>query len=64
MEAHLGAAVANNGTKEAHSGVLEGLQAVVTDMQHFDEEPDPHQSKRSDTDLHQSEKSDQDPHRS
>jgi hypothetical protein len=25
MEAHLGAAVTNNGTKEAHNGVLEGL---------------------------------------
>ncbi len=64
MEAHLGAAVANNGTKDAHSGVLEGLQASGSDTQHFDEEPDSHRCKRSDTDPHQSEKSDLDPHQS
>ncbi len=52
MEAHFGAAVANNGTKEAHSGVLEGLQASGSDTQHFDEEPDSHRFKRSDTDPH------------
>ncbi len=62
IETHPGALEAHNGAEKAHRGVLGSCEDLKAS--HFDEDPNPHQSKTSDpnpdSDLHYCEKPDPD----
>ncbi len=69
-EAYNGPMENGPGAVEAHSGAMrltkepgKVCRPVVADSYHFDEEPDPDQTKKQDADPHQSEKQDPKPHK-